>query len=461
MSADGAIPLNIRDALESEIGYVLGVTGQAGTGKSLFVQEIMKSFPDSYMIVTDSENSNGLNSRLKETIPLWKTRHTAVHFWRKIDGIPDSETTLSQQLSYLCSKPNEDITSQILIIDSWTDFLQPINVADRYLIQQSILAATRREGKKTVLVTEIGMTPKEELGLNHSSDSIVTLQKKRIENRMYRELIIEKMRSFPLIQDTYLFTLSQGRFTYIPWYIHQYPAITIERDPLMDPAEKRVSTGNKSLDELTGGGFQRGGLNLVEVDNLAAPFLETIYIPFISNHLLLGRPAIILLPEGWSHERFIDSLSHFVDKSIVTNQIVFFGRHALGKDTMVRSIDDDPWKTIQEIRYESDKLERDFKCEITELFAIDTLENKYGPSIVKGMMAEISAALPPKNRAAVAILSRQQDIKSDSLSPIQHLRVQEINGVLSMYGVNPRTNFLAVRPILSRGYLDYELMPIV
>ena len=132
-------------------------------------------------------------------------------------------------------------------------------------------------------------------------------------------------------------------------------------------------------------------LLLIEVENLAAPYLETIYIPFLSNHLQLGRPAVILLPEGWSPDQFTRGLSHFLDPTLVEKQVVFFGRHALGHLDNVRSIDDDPWKTLQEIRYEATQLERQFDTEATELFSLDTLENKYGVTDVKGMMAEITA----------------------------------------------------------------------
>ena len=114
-----------------------------------------------------------------------------------------------------------------------------------------------------------------------------------------------------------------------------------------------------------------------------------------------------------------------------------------------------------EIRYESSELERKFDHEVTELFALDTLENMYGPTEVRSMIAELSASLPRAKRTTLTILSRQQEITSESISHHVHLRVQEICGVMGVCGENPRTNFLAVRPNLSGGFLDYELMPIV
>ncbi|MHA1638300.1 MAG: hypothetical protein ACTSUB_09845, partial [Candidatus Thorarchaeota archaeon] len=219
--------------------------------------------------------------------------------------------------------------------------------------------------------------------------------------------------------------------------------------------------GNASLDDVLKGGFMKGHLSLIEVDNIAVPYVETICIPFLSNHLLLGKPALVVLPEGWSPENFTSSLTHFIDEKLVYDQVVFFGRQILGQKKNVRAIDSDPWKTLQEMRYESGQLERKFKKEVAEFIALDTLENKYGASNVRSFVAEVSAALPRSNKVTIAILSKHQLVKCEAIANHIHLRVQEISGVLSICGINPRTNFLAVTPIHSAGYLDYDLLPIV
>lgn len=56
---------------------------------------------------------------------------------------------------------------------------------------------------------------------------------------------------------------------------------------------------------------------------------------------------------------------------------------------------------------------------------------------------------------------QHQELKSGSIAYGIHLRVKELSGALSVFGVIPRTNFLAVSPLLSKGFLDYDLIPIV
>ncbi|TFG29872.1 hypothetical protein EU527_15235 [Candidatus Thorarchaeota archaeon] len=460
MSAEGAIPPSIKDALDSDMGYVLMVTGNPGTGKSLFVQELFREYDNSFLILSNAEIDTPTQNVLSSNTN-WKNRHAIAHCWRNIDSSSYHDLTLKQQLSKLldCKEIPDD--SSMIIIDSWSDFIMPIELEKRYEIQQSLIYAAKIEGKKIVFVVEGDCGSNEIKPLDHSADAIIRLEKLHDNNRMYRQMFIDKMRSWSVKQDKFLFTLDQGQFSFIPWYKHQFPPITVEREPIKDPSKDKISTGNKSLDIILGGGFERGMLSLIEIESLAVPYLETVYIPFLSNHLQLKRPAVILLPEGWSPVRFIHGLSHFVDEDCIEEQVVFFGRHAIGTHVNVRNIDDDPWKTLQEIRYESSQLERKFGTTTTELFSLDTLENKYGVNDVKEMLAEITAALPSTNRTAISILSQQQMVKSGSIAYSVHLKVQELNGVLSVYGVIPRTNFLALRPLLSKGFLDYELIPIV
>ena len=460
MSAESAIPPSIRDALDSEMGYVLMIAGNPGTGKSLFIQELFRQYDTSYLVLSNAEITTHSDEDLSSE-PNWKERHAVAYYWRHIQEGSFHDLSLKKQFSILLDGNESCGDSSIIIIDSWSDFIMPFSVEQKYEIQQSLIHATKTEGKKLILIIEDNCSENESRPLDHSVDAIIRLEKLYENNRVYRQMVIDKMRSRSITQDRLLFTLNQGRFSYIPWHKHQFPPITVERDPIDDPSKEKISTGNRSLDSILGGGFERGMLSLIEVENLAVPYLETIYIPFLSNHLQLNRPAVILLPEGWSPSRFMHGLSHFVDNKRIEEQVVFFGRHAIETHQNVRTIDDDPWKTLQEIRYEITQLERTFGTQATELFSLDTLENKYSVTDVKGMLAEITANLPSTNRTAVSILNQQQMLKAGSIAYGVHLKVQELNGVLSVFGVIPRTNFLAVRPMLSKGFLDYDLIPIV
>jgi KaiC/GvpD/RAD55 family RecA-like ATPase len=208
MSVDSTIPPNIRKALDSENGYVIVINGLPGTGKSLFAQEIMRLYSNAFILITDSENISSIYPPLSETIPNWEDRHVKVQYWKKNNIEISSQLAVKDILSTIYPISSDGFNSDIIIIDSWTDLIKPVGASDRYGIQQALISAARGENKKIVLVTENDIDSDQ--GLSHSSDAIILLRKQRTENRMYRELIIEKLRALPLTQDTYLFTLAQG-----------------------------------------------------------------------------------------------------------------------------------------------------------------------------------------------------------------------------------------------------------
>ena len=83
MSARGAIPTIIRDILDKDTGYVLLITGDPGTGKSLLVQEILRIYDSALMVLTNNEDITPTNG-LVEQIPDWENRHFLVHYWREL-----------------------------------------------------------------------------------------------------------------------------------------------------------------------------------------------------------------------------------------------------------------------------------------------------------------------------------------------------------------------------------------
>jgi len=457
----GTIPPSIQKALELPSGYVMLVNGKPGSGKTILIQEIFRNFHKSFLVVSRMQTLSASLDGLATEIENWNDRHVLLDAHGPLFGSWAESGPLVAALSPFVNANKGLPKSDIVLIDSWSDMLGDLDPISRRKHERNIMQAAREEGKKLVIVVEDSHEIPAESELRHRADAIVTLEKCRADQKVYRRLTIEKMRSLPVNQDRFLFTLHEGRFTFIPWHEHIYPPIMVEREPIRDPSQGKISTGNKSLDALIGGGFQKGTLNLVEVGDLGAPYLETIYIPFLSNHLQLGRPAVVLLPEGWSSESFTEGLCHFVDKEPVSNLVVFFGRHILGTGTNVRAVDSDPTKTLQEMKYEAHQLEKKSGSEATQLFSLDTIENTYGPASARAMVAELSASLSGTGRVTVAILGRHQAMKAQSIPHDMHLRVRRLCGVLSISGVMPRTNFLALKPLLTEGFLDYELTPIV
>ncbi|MBD3405241.1 MAG: hypothetical protein GF411_03780, partial [Candidatus Lokiarchaeota archaeon] len=137
-----SIPPNIGQALDSESGYIFVVSGKPGTGKSLFVQEIFRNVQDAFMVLTNTETPVTFNDEF-ETTDHWKNRHTYANFWRNVFDEFDYDVPLIEQLEKLVGHESTNLGSQHIIIDSWSDFLEPFPDQKRKKIEQSLIYAAR------------------------------------------------------------------------------------------------------------------------------------------------------------------------------------------------------------------------------------------------------------------------------------------------------------------------------
>ncbi len=460
MAEAGAIPPLVAEVLKADRGYVLVVMGEPGAGKTLLAREIFRTFPESHLIITSSESVDEYRRSLQSTEE-WERRCTIVDQPGQLTSDTLRSNDLDVLLGTISAAEGEAIESPTIIIDSLTHLLGDYPPALQEDIQRALTSAARSGNRRLVLVADNAQDDQLRATLLRAADGIVSLTRMREEDRAYRVMRIHKLRGATVDQDEFLFTLHGGRFKYIPWYRHRFPAITIGREPIRDASKRHVSTGSRGLDNLLHGGFQKGMVNLIEIDSMTSPYVETLYIPFLSNQLQLGRGVVVVLPEGWSQERLVRGLSYFVEREAVNNQMIFFGRHYVSSSSNVRTLDDDPQRTLQELRYEVHQLARRFGQDVTQFISLDTLENMYGSHDAAGMMAEMAASLAETSTTTVAVLTRHQEVLCSRVPHTVHIVVRQLCGVIALYGSNPRTGFLVLTPRLETGFLDYDLVPVV
>ena len=98
------------------------------------------------------------------------------------------------------------------------------------------------------------------ISMFHSSDS---------NGRRIRMMDIQKLRGCEIPHSKYLYTLLGGRLMVFGPQRFNGTNYSGQWKALPDPDDLMVSTGCKELDELLGGGFRRGSINIIEIgDNI-------------------------------------------------------------------------------------------------------------------------------------------------------------------------------------------------
>lgn len=97
-----------------------------------------------------------------------------------------------------------------IVIDSIDSVCEAINISQEKFLH-SFAELARTSNIKSIIVTE---NPKEITKLDYLADGVISLTYEYIDGKIYREMIIEKLRAVEIDRPIIPFTLNRGRFTF-------------------------------------------------------------------------------------------------------------------------------------------------------------------------------------------------------------------------------------------------------
>lgn len=166
----------------------------------------------------------------------------------------------------------------LIVFDSWDSLVNYTRKDERVKMERTMVTVADTHDAFLIFVSE-------EPELNTTSyvvDGIVTLSMEDYGNTRIRKMGIDKMRGVAVNNHTYLYTLSDARFTILPT-LHEYRCYSnrYARRKVEDGGEVKgrrheyTPTWSIDLDNLLDGGFRNGSSILLEVD------------PMIDEHFIL------------------------------------------------------------------------------------------------------------------------------------------------------------------------------
>ncbi|MFQ5838175.1 MAG: gas vesicle protein GvpD P-loop domain-containing protein [Thermoplasmata archaeon] len=346
----------------------------------------------------------------------------------------------------------------LLIIDS-IDAL-----SERYGIHPSKLINTVQKDLVENSNTNVAyiLERKGETKLDYLGDGVVELRDEEVHGRRLRVMSVEKLRGREIKQHKYVFTLKDGR---IRAFSHQVPRPTKRArrwKPIKDKG-KRVSTGNKDLDQLIGG-LARGGIVSIQVHvNVPNDFIDPLLVGLVSNFCRLGRGVALVPPRK--------TIADFVRDAIVP----YTGEEAF--DNYVRVFESSPLGSLEgsknALQMEGSSVETDLKWSTIEynlsgakhpflsLMAFDTLEAVYGETVASEMTGHFSAIRKAKDIFIGLTTPTCKSAESVANISSVHLRVENVDGCILLFGEKPYTGFYNLSFDYGLGRPKAILTPVV
>jgi KaiC/GvpD/RAD55 family RecA-like ATPase len=451
-------------------GSMILLGGNPGTGKTVFSGEFLHhggknyenglyvSFAEGREAFINNMSSFGLNFESLERENRFK--------------ILDLVTMKEAGLDTLMEMITNDIDTfgvERLVIDSFTAlanaFEKPIDMRITLHLLSKII---RQSGCTTIIITEIP-SGQQGIGLGIEefvADGIIILKKKWLEDRLLRELEVEKMRGTRMTETRFLFTLHNGFKIFQPFEVKE-----VEERKRLEPIpqqEQRFSTGCGEFDQRIGGGLLRGSMTLFEFGKNIPRAVPLLFLyPIVANFASQGMASIILPSSGDNAESIYNmaKMLLFTDEEINSFlRVMEKLRSYLKRDekyivSLNSQTEDEQYEQGAKLRQE---LKKNTGKPVLEFLGLDTAEAALGKNL-KGMLDRIVTDI--RIEGNLLILASKPEVGeaaryASNMADV-HINLIYENGVVLFYGIRPRTSFYVVEMDCSRGYRLPKFTPIL
>jgi len=453
-------------------GSLILLAGRPGTGKTIFSMRFLVEGcgvgePGVYISFAESRETliENLSTylgvdlrRLEDEGKLKILDFTAM----KEKGVPAIMNAVLDEVHTLKAKR--------LVIDSFSAMAQafesPIDV--RIIVHLLLSRIVREMGCTSLIIEEIPIG-KSEIGFGVEefvADGIIVLRADYLNDRLFRDLELIKLRGVRLDKPKLAFTL-EGGFKVFPPFKPKPVKKPKRFQPIPDPPGK-YSTGSKDLDEALGGGVDKGSTILLELDEkVSTPMYHLLAAPMVANFMFQGRGAVIIPSNGVDPQlirrrldlyggteeewrRYVRVLARSVaEPADFTNVVV-----VSGKD----------WREdFDKVVKIGDKLTAETGQPALSIIGVDTLIILYGERVCEEILNLGATEVRKAKALLLAIVKAGHRDLAVRLSPIAdvYLRLTREHGCLLVYGIKPRTGLYAVEMDVSKDHPLPHLTPIV
>jgi len=460
----------------SKKGNLLLIKGEAGTGKTILSLELLRLFANKVngVYLSTRVSPQRLFGQFPYLSDIIKPEHvldTETEYQpRKRSGeafdIFDLRLREAPSLIDHLFGLASGIENPFILLDSWDAIIRKLTPNDKAKMEDWLEVLITNTNATLLLVSE----EPQETRMDFLVDGVVTLSKSRIEDRVIREITINKLRGGEIGQDKYLFTLNGGRFQHFkPW---QWERIPVEKRKFPPKNKKNnddtVPTCVQGLDELLNGGWRKGSFNILELAEGVGDNHFSLTVPAAMSFLNSGG-SFKCFAGGWEIAYINNSLPMKLFDA-VKDRLLFIQatktpiedgtQNVFEIDTSnLSKIDGLLEKSYQEVA----KVEANSKDGVVFGFIdTDVIEREFGPETAMDVLSIESDFVKSSKSIDIAILKEGQRLSKDIVHLAStHWKLARKHGVLIFYGVVPDTRIYVIQTGFEKGYPETNISSIV
>ena len=448
------------------------IKGKSGTGRTTLALEIAKSHLNKFEVIFISRNIsiNSLHGRFPWTKKILKSSNII-----SIDTNPDfilSEAsvilnTIMNTLTNRIQKiedpfiPLKEKPRPFIILEIWDNITNELDNNDIIRTQKILSSLIDKNGGFIIFLTE----DMNNTDMDNLIDGIITLDQSFYKSYRLREMQIYKLKGTGINRSKIAFTLANGMFRTFSPLSHKINFDKKNNFVFLPHKEKIFSTGNQRLDNKLHGGFKKGSIVSLEIDEEVDRFaFVPIFVPLVLNFVSQSYGAFVI--SAWDQHTLAVTryITPFVNKKFLNKYFKIIGRaNETKKDKkhskqissyIIPGIESDFLNTFNmwETEYE-DLRNRTEGCLVTVDFSF--VELQYQNELLNIQKAIINFTSSIRSSNDLLIMISRPNYKSlevmKSVSDI-HLKLLEFNGAVMLAAIKPQFFLYNVQTDQNAGY---------
>ncbi|MEM2143908.1 MAG: ATPase domain-containing protein [Candidatus Jordarchaeaceae archaeon] len=448
------IPEELETFLSAHEGSLL-IKGLPGTGKTILALSILKTLGGNhgFYVTTRIKPQNLVYDYpwIKDAIPVDHIIDASKSIFTKavvkeVEGKDFGFIKYSDRPSFISELYQllRGSESPLIVLDS----IEGIQEATVERIYVDLLDVQRELGIRMIFVSEY----EENKELDYLVDGVVLLRREFLEGEILRMLQINKLRGVHCKRCLYIFTLNCGVFKYFEPFRFHPPKEEKMFEPLPD-SETHFSSGSRDLDNILGGGYEKGSTILLEVGKNVTRDAYFYFIMLTAfNFLSKGKTTIGSTTLGVSPALVYSSFIKFLGeekagKAIVIKEGMIRGKP---KSELAQDFLQTYEETISKVEMEGGGI----------AWGLDSLLNKYGNHLIPILE---QAKFDTQNKRLLTIWTIKHGANGiDKIASMvdYHFKIEEKGGVFLFHSQKPRTGLYAIEIDASHGCPEIKLVPI-
>ena len=470
---------DIDDGLEDIHRFIsnennsLLIKGKSGTGRTTLALEIAKNHSNKFEVIFISRNISidSIYGRFPWAKSLLKS-YNIVSFTSNPDFIlSEASVILNSIINTLSNRiqkiedpfvPLKEKLRPFIILEIWDSITNELDNKDIVRIQKILSSIIDKNRGFVIFLTE----DKENTSIDNLIDGIITLDQSFYKSYRLREMQIYKLKGSEISRSKIAFTLINGRFRAFSPLSHKINFNKVNDLIFLPHKEKIFSSGNQRLDRKLKGGFKKGSVISLEIEEEVDRFVFVpIFVPLVLNFIAQNYGALVISAWDQNTSAVTRYITPFVNKKFLDKYFKIIGMDNANKNIVTKSHEQTPSYIIHGVESHFINTFKIWKKEYEELksktngclITIDFsfVELQYQNELLDIQKAIINFSSQIRSSNDLLIMVSRPNYKSldvmKSISDI-HLKLFEFNGSVMLAAIKPQFFLYNVQTDHNAGY---------